>query len=97
MMVLVSYDVTTDTLGGKRRLRKVAKTCLNYGQRVQFSVFECLVDPAQWAALRDQLVTTIDKNKDSLRFYFLGANWQRRVEHVGAKAVADLETDTIII
>jgi CRISPR-associated protein Cas2 len=97
MMVLVSYDVTTDTLGGKRRLRKVSKTCLNYGQRVQFSVFECLVDPAQWATLRDKLVNIIDKDKDSLRFYFLGANWQRRVEHVGAKGVADLETDTLII
>ena len=97
MMVLVSYDVVTESPGGKRRLRKVAKTCLNFGQRVQFSVFECLVDPAQWTVLRDQLTEIIDKEKDSLRFYFLGSNWQRRVEHVGAKNVADLETDALII
>ena len=97
MMVLVSYDVVTESPGGKRRLRKVAKTCLNFGQRVQFSVFECLVDPAQWTVLRDQLTGIIDKEKDSLRFYFLGSNWQRRVEHVGAKNVADLETDALII
>jgi CRISPR-associated protein Cas2 len=97
MLVLVSYDVATSNNAGKRRLRKVAKICLNYGQRVQFSVFECLVDPAQWVVLRDQLIETIDKDKDSLRFYFLGANWQRRIEHVGAKEVVDLEQDTIIV
>ncbi len=97
MLVLVSYDVETLNNAGKRRLRRVAKTCLNYGQRVQFSVFECIVDPAQWAALRHQLIEEIDKEKDSLRFYFLGANWQRRIEHVGAKDVPDLERDSLII
>lgn len=91
MMVLVSYDVNTQDAAGRKRLRHVAKHCDNWGQRVQFSVFECLVDPAQWAALRAKLVATIDEEKDSLRFYFLGANWQRRVEHVGAKEALDPE------
>lgn len=91
MMVLVTYDVNTETLEGKRRLRHVAKKCKNYGQRVQFSVFECLVDPAQWVVLKQELIDIIDKGKDSLRFYFLGANWKRRVEHVGAKPAYDPE------
>lgn len=91
MMVLVSYDVNTQDAAGRKRLRHVAKHCDNWGQRVQFSVFECLVDPAQWTALRAKLVATIDEEKDSLRFYFLGANWQRRVEHVGAKPAIDPE------
>lgn len=85
MMVLVTYDVRTDTPGGARRLRRVAKICLDYGQRVQYSVFECLVDPAQWATMRQELLDEIDTTEDSLRFYFLGANWKRRLEHVGAK------------
>jgi len=85
MMVLVTYDVNTETPAGQRRLRRVAKICLNYGQRVQNSVFECLVDPAQWASLRHSLINTIDDQRDSLRFYFLGSNWQKRLEHVGAK------------
>jgi CRISPR-associated protein Cas2 len=85
MMVLVAYDVETQDKSGQRRLRRVAKLCQNFGQRVQFSVFECLVDPAQWINLRSKLVAEIDPEKDSLRFYFLGANWQKRVEHVGAK------------
>ena len=91
MMVLVSYDVNTQDAAGRKRLRHVANHCDNWGQRVQFSVFECLVDPAQWTALRAKLVATIDEEKDSLRFYFLGANWQRRVEHVGAKEALDPE------
>ncbi len=86
MMVLVSYDVNTQDADGKKRLRHIAKHCENWGQRVQFSVFECLVDPAQWAQLRAKLVDCMDEEKDSLRFYYLGANWQKRVEHVGAKA-----------
>ena len=90
MMVLVSYDVQTASPTGQRRLRRVAKACKDYGQRVQFSVFECEVDPAQWITLRDRLLREIDCQRDSLRFYFLGANWRRRVEHVGAKAVCDL-------
>lgn len=96
MLVLVSYDVETRTPKGKRRLRRVARACLNYGQRVQFSVFECVVDPAQWAALRAALINEIDSEKDSLRFYFLGSNWKRRVEHIGPKEVVDLEGPLII-
>ncbi|MDD5672371.1 MAG: CRISPR-associated endonuclease Cas2 [Candidatus Omnitrophica bacterium] len=96
MMVLVSYDVETKTPAGRRRLRRVAKVCLDHGQRVQFSVFECIVDPAQWTALREALIKQIDAKQDSLRFYFLGANWRRRVEHVGAKEAVDLEGPLII-
>ncbi len=91
MLVLVTYDVTTETLEGQRRLRRVAKVCENRGQRVQKSVFECLVDPTQWAVLRSQLVKAIDENEDSLRFYFLGKNWKPRVEHVGAGSTYDPE------
>ncbi|RJQ57845.1 MAG: CRISPR-associated endonuclease Cas2 [Desulfobacteraceae bacterium] len=85
MMVVVSYDVATTDDDGPRRLRRVAKICENYGQRVQYSVFECSVDPAQWTFFRDKLLKVIEPEQDSLRFYFLGANWRRRVEHVGAK------------
>jgi len=95
-MVLVSYDVATSDKAGAKRLRKVAKICTNHGQRVQFSVFECLVDPAQWVTLRQQLVKTIDDSEDSLRFYFLGANWRSKVEHVGAKPTIDQEGPLII-
>lgn len=91
MMVLVSYDVRTSDPGGAKRLRRVARVCQNHGQRVQFSVFECLVDPAQWVSLRAQLLSEIDEEADSLRFYFLGANWRKRVEHVGAKPALDQE------
>lgn len=96
MMVLVSYDVRTSEPGGARRLRRVAKLCRNYGQRVQFSVFECLVDPAQWIRLRQDLIDEVDLEADSLRFYFLGANWRKRVEHVGAKAGVDQEGPLIV-
>lgn len=85
MMVLITYDVNTESEGGKRRLRRVAKMCENFGQRVQNSVFECLIDPVQLSDLRFRIEKEIDKDRDSLRYYFLGANWQRRVEHVGAK------------
>lgn len=91
MMVLITYDVNTTTEAGKKRLRRVAKQCVNYGQRVQNSVFECLLEPAQFAALKNMLEEIIDKEKDSLRYYFLGSNWKRRVEHVGAKRVFDPE------
>jgi CRISPR-associated protein Cas2 len=91
MMVLVSYDVNTQNGEGRRRLRHVAKICQNFGQRVQFSVFECLVDPAKWALMRQKLIDEISTEKDSLRFYFLGANWKRRVEHVGTKETYDPE------
>jgi CRISPR-associated protein Cas2 len=96
MMVLVTYDVKTESTTGKRRLRRVAKICKNYGQRVQYSVFECLVDPAQWTALRERLIEASDPGQDSLRFYFLGANWKNRVEHVGAKPAYDPEGPLIV-
>jgi CRISPR-associated protein Cas2 len=96
MLVLITYDVATTTPDGKRRLRKVAKACLDYGQRVQFSVFECTIDPAQWATLKHELEQTIDPSKDSLRYYYLGANWRRRVEHVGAKPAVDFEGPLIV-
>jgi CRISPR-associated protein Cas2 len=91
MFVLVSYDVSTEDTEGQKRLRRISKTCQNYGQRVQYSVFECIVDPGQWAALRARLIDEMDQEKDSLRFYFLGSNWRRRVEHVGAKRTLDQE------
>lgn len=96
MMVLVSYDVRTSEPGGAKRLRRVAKVCRNFGQRVQFSVFECIVDPAQWTKIRQLLIDEIDMEADSLRFYFLGAQWQNRVEHVGAKESVDQEGPLII-
>ncbi|MEJ1470925.1 MAG: CRISPR-associated endonuclease Cas2 [Candidatus Sedimenticola sp. (ex Thyasira tokunagai)] len=96
MLVLVTYDVRTESPGGQRRLRRVAKTCQDYGQRVQYSVFECLVDPSQWVAMKQELLDEIDQEQDSLRFYFLGANWKRRVEHIGAKPSYDPEESLII-
>lgn len=91
MLMLITYDVSTLDAVGRRRLRRVARTCLDYGQRVQNSVFECEVDPAQWATLRARLMDEIDVERDSLRFYRLGAEGRRRVEHVGAKLVLDLD------
>ena len=91
MMVLITYDVNVTTDAGKARLRKVAKQCVNFGQRVQNSVFECLVDNAQFAELKHRLESIIDPKTDSLRYYFLGNNWRNRVEHVGAKAGYDVE------
>lgn len=91
MMVLVTYDVNTESDGGKRRLRRVARACRDWGQRVQYSVFECEVDPAQWVALKARLVSEIDPECDSLRFYFMGANWKPKVEHAGAKPALDLD------
>ncbi|MGD9919434.1 MAG: CRISPR-associated endonuclease Cas2 [Paenirhodobacter sp.] len=96
MLVLVTYDVNTLEEGGKKRLRRVAKACEDWGQRVQFSVFEIGVDPAQWAKLRARLEAIIAPEHDSLRFYFLGANWTRRVEHVGAKPATDLNGPLIV-
>jgi len=90
MMVLVSYDVATTEEGGQKRLRRVAKACKDYGQRVQYSVFECEVDPATWTHLKQRLIREADLEKDSLRFYFLGSNWKRRVEHLGAKPAIDM-------
>jgi CRISPR-associated protein Cas2 len=96
MMVLVTYDVSTTTPEGRKRLRNVAKQCVNYGQRVQNSVFECLLDPAQFTVLKNKLEKIIDKDEDSLRYYFLGSNWKRRVEHVGAKPIYDPEGSMIV-
>ncbi len=90
MLMLVCYDVNTETLAGRRRLRRVARACLDFGQRVQNSVFECEVEPAQWTALRTRLLGEVDLATDSLRFYHLGADGKRRVEHAGAKPVLDL-------
>ena len=90
MLMLVCYDVSTENAAGRRRLRRVARACLDFGQRVQNSVFECEVDPAQWTALRARLLCEVDLAADSLRFYRLGAEGRRRVEHVGAKPVLDL-------
>lgn len=90
-MVLVTYDVSTISPTGRRRLTQVAKACLDFGQRVQNSVFECQIDPEQWARLRLRLLDLYDPAEDSLRFYFLGSNWRRRVQHHGAKPSVDLE------
>lgn len=89
--MLAAYDVNTETPAGRRRLRRVARACLDFGQRVQNSVFECEVEPAQWTALRARLIGEIDPQRDSLRFYRLGAEGRRRIEHVGAKPTLDLD------
>jgi CRISPR-associated protein Cas2 len=91
MLVLVSYDVSTTTGAGRRRLRRVAKVCLDYGQRVQNSVFECQVDAERWTRLRLRLLDEFNPAEDSLRFYFLGSNWRNRVEHHGTRPSLDLE------
>jgi CRISPR-associated protein Cas2 len=96
MLVLVTYDVRTAEAGGAGRLRRVAKACRDYGQRVQYSVFEIEVDPAQWTKLRTRLEKIIKPEHDSLRYYYLGANWQRRIEHVGAKPAIDLGGPLIV-
>ena len=96
MMVLVTYDVATSELGGSRRLRQVAKTCVNYGVRVQKSVFECSLDPAQWEFLKAGLLQIIDREQDSLRFYFLGSNWKRRVEHHGVNNAFTFDEPIIV-
>ncbi|NNN05078.1 MAG: CRISPR-associated endonuclease Cas2 [Elusimicrobia bacterium] len=96
MMVLVSYDVATVSAAGRRRLRRVSKACLDFGQRVQNSVFECVVDPEQWTRLRLRLLDECDPKNDSLRFYFLGANWKGRVEHHGQNPGLDLEGPLIV-
>lgn len=85
-MVLITYDVNTEDASGKKRLRKIAKQCVNYGQRVQNSVFECLVDPAQCKKLQHELLKLMDAEKDSLRFYYLGNQYQTKIEHFGANA-----------
>ena len=95
MMVIVSYDVSVVTPSGRRRLRHVARVCTDYGQRVQNSVFQCLVGYDQWVVMRAKLLKIFDPEEDSLRFYFLGRNWKRRVEHHGAKGVVELDEPLI--
>jgi len=97
MMVLVTYDISMEDPEGPGRLRRVAKVCLDYGVRVQYSVFECEVDPAQWTFFRDELLNLYDEGKDSLRFYKLGKNWKNRIEHHGAKAAPDIFRDAMIL
>ena len=96
MYMLVTYDVQTSTPSGKRRLRRLARACLDYGQRVQFSVFELKVDPSGWATCRDRLLSIFDPEEDSLRFYYLGSRWENRVEHHGAKAGYDVDGPLIL-
>ena len=96
MLVVVCYDVSTVEDEGPRRLRRVAKVCKDFGQRVQFSVFECEVDPAKWTVIRQKLIDEIDPETDSLRFYFLGSNWRRRIEEIGAKKSYDPDGPLIV-
>jgi CRISPR-associated protein Cas2 len=96
MFVLVTYDVSTTTAVGRKRLAHVAKACKDFGRRAQNSVFECQVDPAQFARLKHRLLDLIDPQEDSLRFYFLGSNWKRRVEHYGVKLTLDLDGPLIV-
>ncbi len=95
-MVLVSYDVSTLTPAGQRRLRRIAKKCQDYGIRVQNSVFECNVDFAQWTRLRADLEGICDREADSLRYYYLGRDYQRRIEHYGAKPTIDVEAPLVL-
>ena len=96
MMVLITYDINTESETGKKRLRKAAKQCINYGQRVQNSVFECLIDPGQFKILQNKLLKIIDLEKDSIRYYYLGDEWKRRVEHIGRKTSYDIEGPLIV-
>jgi len=96
MLVLITYDVSTTTREGRRRLRRIARACLDYGQRVQNSVFECDVDPARFTKLKKRILDIVEPETDSIRFYFLGKNWKRRIEHYGAKPAVDLDGPLII-
>ena len=96
MLVLISYDVSTEDAAGRKRLRQIAKQCVNYGQRVQNSVFECLLDAAQCKQLQHKLCSIIDKEKDSLRFYLLGNHYENKIQHFGVKAGYD-PNDTLIV
>lgn len=96
MMILITYDVDTITPSGAKRLRQVAKECVNHGHRVQNSVFECVLTEAQFVALRSKIEDIIDHDKDSVRFYFLGKNWNRRIVCIGKETALDV-TSTLII
>lgn len=95
MLVLVTYDVATGDRAGQKRLRQAAKTCLNFGQRVQNSVFECWISNEQFVRLKSELLGIVDSDQDSLRFYFLGSNWEYRVEHHGTKPSINMEDPLI--
>ncbi|SES27351.1 CRISPR-associated protein, Cas2 family [Gracilibacillus ureilyticus] len=95
MLILITYDVSTSSENGAKRLRKVAKVCQNYGQRVQHSVFECIVDAAQYESLKFSLTNIIDVSRDSIRFYRLGNNYESKVEHIGAKESINIEDPLI--
>lgn len=97
MLVLITYDVSVTTASGRRRLRNISKTCLDYGVRVQNSVFECEVDSSQFVVLKNALLEIFNPEEDSLRFYFLGKKGRQRVEHVGAKPAADALRDALIL
>ena len=97
MMVLITYDVETVSKKGRARLRRVAKTCVDYGQRVQNSVFECSLDPAQYVMIKKKLKTIIDMEKDSIRFYLLGKNWERRVETIGKDETYNPDSGFLIL
>lgn len=96
MMVVVSYDVSTTTLSGKKRLKKVANTCLDFGIRAQNSVFECIVEPAAWEILKNELLSIYNAEEDSLRFYYLGSNYKRRMESYGKSKNLDIEGSLIL-
>lgn len=96
MLVLITYDVSTQDAAGRKRLRKVAKECVNYGQRVQNSVFECILDASQLLLLKDSLVSMINKEEDSLRFYYLGNKYKTKVEHFGIKTSYEPEGTLMI-
>ncbi len=97
MLMLITYDVNVTTATGCKRLRQISKTCLDYGMRVQYSVFECEITPAQWVDLKATLLGIYDEKVDSLRFYHLGSNWKQKVEHHGAKASPDILRDVLIL
>lgn len=97
MRVVVSYDIVTETPSGKKRLRKIAKLCENYGVRVQFSVFECQITPADWIVLKSKLGSLIDPEQDSIRYYLLGKNWERKIGHLGVKKHFDMQKDHLIL
>jgi len=97
MMVLITYDISFDYPGGKRRLRRISKACLDYGVRVQYSVFECELEPEQWVCLKAKLLEIYNEKTDSLRFYMLGKRWRNKVEHFGSKKTLDIFKDELII
>ena len=97
MLMLITYDISLEDIEGQTRLRRIAKLCLDYGVRVQYSVFECDIAPDQWVVLKDKLLKTYNPETDSLRFYHLGSKGRRKVEHYGAKPAVDVFKDTLIV